>query len=249
MDDQNLLPKILDGLKALGGLPGFDVDVNLVSTLGMLPNYYLRYYYHTRQTLAELQMAPETRGEEVARLNRGLFEALRAARAEENVAGLQRIYRAYLLARNMGHVTTNEQFSAQEGADLLAEVGGMGYATLALNMIEALVGGEPRRLVVNIPNRGSIHGMKDSSVVEIPALVSRDRVDALPVGEIPVHCLGLMQTVKAYEELTIDAAVERSQEKAITALTIHPLVQDYAGAKALVEAYSREHGAYYPELV
>jgi 6-phospho-beta-glucosidase len=57
-----------------------------------------------------------------------------------------------------------------------------------------------------------------------------------------------MQTIKAYEQMTIEAAVEGSRKKAILALTIHPLVADYQGAQALVDAYSQKHGKYYPEL-
>ena len=53
-----------------------------------------------------------------------------------------------------------------------------------------------------------------------------------------------MQQVKAYEQLTIAAATEGSYAKAVQALTLHPLVRDYALAKAILEGYREGHGAY-----
>jgi 6-phospho-beta-glucosidase len=193
-----------------------------------------------------MRSATELRGEEVARMNHAFFKMVREARQTEDAEGLQRVYNRYLIERGRAHWGGDEALvKVDENTVRDAE---LGYARLALNLIEALVGGEPRTLIVNIPNRGCVSGMAEDAVVEIAARVSRDKVEGIPVGEIPIHCLGLMQTVKAYEQQTIEAAVEGSRAKAIHALTIHPLVADYQGAQALVDAYNRKHGKYYPEL-
>ena len=57
-----------------------------------------------------------------------------------------------------------------------------------------------------------------------------------------------MQQVKAYERLTIAAATEGSYAKALQALVLHPLVQDYDIAKAILEGYREGHGPWFPVL-
>lgn len=78
--------------------------------------------------------------------------------------------------------------------------------------------------------------------------VSRDQVIPLAAGDMPSHCGGLVQQVKAYEHLTIQAAVERSYSKALLALTIHPLVRDYSLARLILDDYLAQHGSYFPRL-
>ncbi len=244
--DQELIGQILAFLAQEEDIPGYEVRPQVAAALGLLPNYYLKYYYQSREEYAHMKSAAELRGEEVARMNHAFFAMVREARQKEDAEGLQRVYNRYLIERGRAHWGGDEtQVKVDETTVRDAE---LGYARLALNLIEALVGGEQRTLIVNIPNRGCVQGMQDDEVVEIAARVSRDKVEGIPVGEIPIHCLGLMQTVKAYEQKTIEAAVEGSRAKAIHALTIHPLVADYLGAQALVDAYLARHGDYFPRL-
>ena len=48
-------------------------------------------------------------------------------------------------------------------------------------------------------------GLPDDAVVEIPTWVSRQTVRPMAVKPLPLHCLGLIQEVKAYERLTLEA--------------------------------------------
>jgi 6-phospho-beta-glucosidase len=57
-----------------------------------------------------------------------------------------------------------------------------------------------------------------------------------------------MKTIKAYEHLTVDAAVRRSYTLALQALTIHPLVQDHELARKVLDGYLSMHGEYFPAL-
>jgi 6-phospho-beta-glucosidase len=57
----------------------------------------------------------------------------------------------------------------------------------------------------------------------------------------------LMQAVKRYERLTVEAIAARSRERAVEALMVHPLVGSYSVARGLVDAYLREHRAYVGE--
>ena len=123
-----------------------------------------------------------------------------------------------------------------------------GYAGVALNLIESLIGNKPSIQILNVQNRGAIFGMDQQDVVEIPTLVNHDHIQPMVVGEIPDHCIGLIKQIKQYEQLTIEAAIEHSYLKAVLALTLHPLIRDYPTAKSIVDDYISKHGSFFPEL-
>lgn len=54
---------------------------------------------------------------------------------------------------------------------------------------------------------------------------------------MPAAVLGLMQAVKRYERLTVEAIARRSRRLASDALMAHPLVLSYSRARPLVDAY------------
>jgi 6-phospho-beta-glucosidase len=51
-----------------------------------------------------------------------------------------------------------------------------------------------------------------------------------------------MSQIKSYERLTIQAAVEGSEKKAIQALTLHPLVADQQIATTIVRSFKQAFG-------
>jgi 6-phospho-beta-glucosidase len=90
--------------------------------------------------------------------------------------------------------------------------------------------------------------MGAEDVVEIPAHVAYDLIRPLAVGGIPLQCLGLMQQVKAYEQLTIRATLEHSYDLAWQALIFHPLVRDAQSARSILDGYIIGHGVNFPVL-
>lgn len=245
------LPRFLELIRQLDSVPGLPFDPTLITTLGMIPNEYLYYYYHTRQAVENILQAGISRGEQLATWNQSLFAELSALRVAEDYEGMLGAYQAYLKQRGATYMV-NESGQAHNLEQLdqaLAEsLSSEGYAGVALDLIEALSGNAPRRMILNIPNQGAIHGMAGEEVVEIPAWVGAGAIQPLSVGEIPAHCLGLMQQVKAYERLTIEAAVEGSYAKALTALTLHPLVPGVEVAREILDEYMQQHGALFPPL-
>jgi 6-phospho-beta-glucosidase len=125
---------------------------------------------------------------------------------------------------------------------------GEGYAGVALDAIEALAGRASRQIILNVPSAGAMPGLPDDAVVEIPTWVSRQTVRPMAVKPLPLHCLGLIQEVKAYERLTLEAVQKGSYASAVMALALHPLVSDYATAQAIVDDYQRELGDLLPVL-
>ncbi|MBC7559897.1 MAG: 6-phospho-beta-glucosidase, partial [Dermatophilaceae bacterium] len=55
------------------------------------------------------------------------------------------------------------------------------------------------------------------------------------------HQLGLVQQVKAVEQLTIDAARSRSAPLALRAFALHPLVDSVSTARVLLKGYRDRH--------
>ena len=223
------------------------IDTPFITSLGMIPNEYLSYYYHSRHEVSNSLKSGMTRGQSILTLNTELFKQLTKLLANGDLSSMRQMHSEYLRSRSMSYLK-KEGGNALSDLEQLAGTSQIGYAELALDLIEGLTGGKPSRLIVNIQNWGSIQGMGDSEVVEIPAWVSRDSVQPVVIGEVPDECLGLMKQVKAFEKLTIQSAVEGSYEKAAHALTIHPLIGDYRLACNILDGYLTRHGSYFPHL-
>ncbi|MCJ7518579.1 MAG: hypothetical protein MUO42_02775, partial [Anaerolineaceae bacterium] len=116
-----------------------------------------------------------------------------------------------------------------------------------LNVIEALTV-SPKVMILNVPNRGALPGMAQYDVVETTVLVGNGVVRPFSMGTLPDADLGLMKSVKAYERLTIDAAVKDSYPLALKALTLHPLVPGFNIARKILDDYLAQHGDYFPKL-
>jgi 6-phospho-beta-glucosidase len=250
-DGRNHLPQFIEMIRRMGSLSGLPFDGEFLAELGMIPNEYLFYYYRSREAVANILAAGQTRGEQIAAWNAQLFDALGRQRAAGDIEGMGRTYRAYIERRGDTYMTgeTGQRHNLDRlPPDVLEAVVGEGYAGVALDLIEGLIGIRPRPMILNVPNRGAIHGMGTDDVVEVPAYVGKGHVWPMAVGAVPAGPLGLMQQVKAYERLTISAAAERSYAKAVQALVVHPLVQDFGIAKAILDGYREGQGPWFPAL-
>ena len=78
--------------------------------------------------------------------------------------------------------------------------------------------------VVDVRNDGAIPDLPASAVVEIPATIDRDGAHPLPLAPLAAEQRALVQAVKAYEELTIEAARTGDRQVALRALAANPLV-------------------------
>jgi alpha-galactosidase/6-phospho-beta-glucosidase family protein len=250
-NDHDRLPELIELIKSQAGIPGLRFEAGLVTSLGLIPNEYLYFYYYNKQAVNNILSAGESRGEQIARLNRQLFAQLKDSYANHDLRGMQAAYLTYQQERGetyMSRETGKNSDLTGINPTVLTTLKDEGYAGVALNLIEGLAGNEPVIQILNIANEGSITGMDELDVVEVPAMVSHNHIHPLAAGKVPASCLGLMQQVKQYERLTIEAAVEGSLMKAQLALTIHPLVQDYQLAKSILSEYMQKHQPFFPQL-
>lgn len=251
MGGTDYLPQLIGMIRAAGGLPGLPFAPELIESLGMIPNEYLYYYYHGREAVDNLRAAGTTRALELVKLNDELFKTIGDLSARGEVDRMRSAHTAYLHRRGETYMT-RETGASHHAFDafpaVAAAMEGEGYAGVALDLVEALSGGRPRHMTLNVPNAGATQALPPDAVLEIPAYVSRGAVRPLALAPLPPAELGLMLQVKAYERLTVAAVADGSRAAATQALAIHPLVRDYGLARRLVQAYAEAHGDLFPAL-
>lgn len=224
----------LPGLLASPGLAGIEearlVGLDWVRQLGALPNEYLFYYYCNREAVARIIAAPSTRGEFLA-AQQERFYADAAARPD-------RALELWYATKNQREQTYMAEARSQDEQREADDAEG-GYQAVALDLMTALSGGTPTAAIVNVANLGAVQGLPGDAVVEIPCDVDADGIHRRPVRPVTGHMLGLMQSVKAVEQLTIRAALEHSANLAWEAFATHPLVGSVSLGRQLVDGYRR----------
>ena len=113
---------------------------------------------------------------------------------------------------------------------ILASKGGAQYYLPVLQVAASIVHDRGDVIIVDALNGETLPDLPADACVEVPARIRRDCVEPIPRGPMPLSVRGLVQVVKAYEQLTIEAAVNGSEQAALAALTTHPLVGSYSRA-------------------
>jgi 6-phospho-beta-glucosidase len=132
---------------------------------------------------------------------------------------------------------------------LLEKRGGAHYSTLAVSLVTAIAtdGGEVH--IVDCLNNGALEDLPDAVAVEMPAVIDRQGAHSITAGHLPFSIRGLVQHVKAYEELTIEAAIGGDERAALLALTANPLVPSFDAARDLWRDIKEENAEFLPQFV
>src|SRR5512132_299007 len=154
-------------------------------------------------------------------IERQRTERTRAEEVMDIEAGLLELYRDPDLA---------------EKPELLERRGGAFYSEAAAQLIASLHEGTGDVHVVNVRNDGALPDLPDDAVVEILARIDRDGAHPIPVAPLAPEMLGLVEHVKAYERLAVQAARTGDRTIALKALMTNPLVRDYRTAVPLLDA-------------
>ena len=131
---------------------------------------------------------------------------------------------------------------------LLATRGGAYYSEAAAQLIASLYDGAGDIQVVDMRNDGALPDLPDSAVVEIPARIDRNGAHALPLAPLAPEMRGLVQAAKAYEELTVEAAISGDRRTALRALIANPLVGEWSIAEPLLAALLEANRAHLPQF-
>ena len=130
--------------------------------------------------------------------------------------------------------------------ELLERRGGAYYSEAAAALIESLHSGDGAVHVVDVRNAGAIPDLPHDAVVELPARIDRTGATPLPTAPLAPEMLGLVQHVKAYEALAIEAALSGEDAIALRALVANPLV--HGDVPALLDAIIEANLRYLPRF-
>ena len=230
---QDVMCRLLEDERALRQLYHADLfDPLLIRTLKLIPSEYLFFYYSQRKAHRNQLTAGASRGEELMRLNRDLFPQLQSESPRDALA----TYRRYLMQRNASYL----QLEAKAGTAFRQPSNEpdpfdtpTGYHKIAVEVMTALVSTEPRTVIVNVRNEGSIEDLLPDDVVEVPSRISVEGVKPVHVGKLPESVRGLVLAVKAYERSAIRATTEKSWPIALLAMLENPIIGQWEIAEDL----------------
>jgi 6-phospho-beta-glucosidase len=239
VEGQDRLPELLADDVRLRGLDEARLfGVARLRSLGAIPNEYLVYLDRTSEVTAAFRRQGG-RGDIVAKQQRHFFE-----RRVGDPRGSLAAWRATRDARHGTYMAEAWEGTSPRAPETEAPdqgPGEEGYAAVAVNFLEAVVGDEPKALILNIANRGRLTEIGDDEVGEITCTVSSDGVRPVPGSPLPREASTLVTRIKEVERLTLVAAIRGSAPLAIDALAAHPTVPSREIAERIWSGYVGRH--------
>lgn len=102
--------------------------------------------------------------------------------------------------------------------------GGQYYSEAACELMNAIYNDKRIIMHVNTRNNGAINGLPDDCAVEVSSLITASGPLPLNVAPFPEDTLRLLQLMKSFERLTIEAALTGNRHTAWRALMLNPLI-------------------------
>jgi len=119
----------------------------------------------------------------------------------------------------------------------------------ALEMIENVAGtGNHYHLAANLPNVGQIANMPLGAIVETPVLVNGAGIHPVHTGALPEPIAELLRREITAGQLSVDAAVAGSRDKALQCLLLDPVISDINTAKKILDDYLTSYKEYLPQF-
>ncbi len=123
------------------------------------------------------------------------------------------------------------------------------HATYIVDLARAIAFNTNERMLLIVPNNGSIVNFDKDAMVEIPCLLGKDGPTPLQVGEIPMFQKGLMSQQVAVEKLVVEAWITGSYEKLLQAITLSKTVPSASVAKQILDDLIEANKDFWPEMV
>ncbi|MBD2847640.1 6-phospho-beta-glucosidase [Paenibacillus sp. IB182496] len=197
-----------------------DWDPDFLRALGAIPSYYLRYYYMRDQMLADMK------------------SALAADGTRADIVGR--------VERELFELYRDPQL--REKPRQLEQRGGAYYSEAAVRLMHALYTDRRDIQTLNVANDGMLDFLPADASIEVNCVVAAQGPMPLRPQRVPESIKGLLQAVKAYESLTVEAAVTGDRDVALLAMAAHPLVPSVAVAKALLHEMLDANRSYLPQF-
>lgn len=218
LEGEELWPQIFEAyLQDLRANSHPEWDANMIEKLGMIPNYYLSYYYDTQYKIEQQHKWPPSRAEQVMEIENSL---------------LKQYADPSLIA---------------PPPDLMKR-GGAFYSTLATQLLDSHYNNLGQVHIVNVAHQGAVPDWPKDWVVEIPSRIDATGVHPLEVDPLPLVSSGLVSQVKAFELLTVQAAVQGDRDAAYQAILAHPLGPSARKVQAVLDDLLETNRPYLPQF-
>jgi 6-phospho-beta-glucosidase len=218
--NKDRLPEIIEKIKesqmTMNNIDPLAWKYEFVKELGVYPSPYHKYYYYNAEMYEKFIKAYE-KGETRAELVKKLETTLFEKYKDLNL-----------------NVKPKE----------LESRGGAYYSDVACSIISSLYNDKRDYQVVNTINNGHITDLPDGCAIEITCRITKDGPVPVHIGRLPVQIRGLIQSMKAFEELLTDAIYEKDLKKALLALQIHPSTTSISTAEKVFNELVVAHKKY-----
>lgn len=191
-----------------------------VENLHMVPCPYHNYYYYTDKMLA---------GELEDFKNNGT----RAEKVKKIEAELYELYK-----------DPDLNYKPKQ----LEERGGARYSDAACETITSIYNDKRTTMTVSTRNNGTIKDLPDDCAVEVTCTLTGKGPVPYNFGSFKPQERGLLQLMKAMEELTIEAAVTGDRGTLLQAFMMNPLITSGDMAKQVMEELLEAHKKYLPNF-
>jgi len=131
----------------------------------------------------------------------------------------------------------------------LMKRGGAYYSTVATQLLNAHYNDLDEVHVVNTRHNGAVPSWNKDWVLEIPCRINAKGVFPIATPPLPLECESLINTVKAYEILTAQAAVMGDRDAAYKALLVHPLGPSADKISAVLNDLLETNRRYLPNFI
>ncbi len=122
------------------------------------------------------------------------------------------------------------------------------HASYIVDLARAIAYNTKERMLLIVPNKGSIVNFDPTAMVEVPCMVGSEGPEPLVMGEIPRFQKGLMEQQVAVEKLVVEAWEEGSYQKLWQAIILSKTVPNARVAKQILDDLIEANKEYWPEL-
>jgi 6-phospho-beta-glucosidase len=192
----------------------------LIKDVGMLPCYYHRYYYATFDMLNDA----------IENFKKGTTRAEEVKRTED------RLFELYK--------DPNLDYKPEE----LSKRGGAHYSDAACELVASIYNNKKTEMVVSVANNGALTDLPHDCVAEVSATITSHGADCFAWGAFPPGPRGMVQHMKAMEQIIIEAAVKGDYAKALHGFCLNPLVPAGTLGQEIFDQLLIAHKEYLPQF-
>lgn len=170
----------VDEVESMKNIMAIPWSPSLLRGMGVLPYSYLNYFYHTKE---QVEKQKELYKE-------GNVRAEFVSKVEHE---LFELYKDPQLSQKPKQLESR---------------GGAHYSDAACNLISSIYNNKGDIQYVDTVNKGTIANLPYNSVVEVACRITKQGPKPLVVGELPRSIIGTITTMKAFEQLVVQAQLK-----------------------------------------